>query len=127
MPLRTQAAFVAQGQVCGRYGEPVDCGAGVWFGRAVACPVAGEGASVCGTQGAFGAVVAVSGCRVWWAGCGMDGCGVACLSQGSIAGVVACDACGDCGACESERVAGCALAGGDGDFGNQVRVQGWGL
>jgi hypothetical protein len=56
------------GRVCGGYREPVDCGdaggARYRFGREVVSPVAGAGASVCGTQRAFGAVLAVGRCRV---------------------------------------------------------------
>jgi hypothetical protein len=67
-PSREYAACVAQGQVCGGYREPVDCGnaggARYWFGREVVSPVACPSASVCGTQGAFGTILAVGGRRV---------------------------------------------------------------
>jgi len=67
-PSREYAACVAQGRVCGGYREPVDCGdaggARSWFRREVVSPVACPSASVCGTQGAFGTIVAVGGRRV---------------------------------------------------------------
>jgi hypothetical protein len=47
------------------------------------------------------------------------------LARGSVAGVVARDACGDCGACQSEWLVWSALEGGDGDFCNQAQVWGW--
>ena len=66
-PSREYAACVAQGRVCGRHGTPVDCGdasrAGTRFRCAVVSAVACQGASGWGTHGAFGAGVAVSGCR----------------------------------------------------------------